>query len=481
MVSTSSSGPILVPLRRCAQCGDRLMLSCPPATTAVASPALIACSPSATARRPEPQTWLMVSAVRSTGMPASTAACRAGFCPAPAVSTWPRITSDTSAASTFARSSASLIAIVPSSCAGSVESPPLNAPTDVRAAAAMTTSVMDRSSSAPAGSREAPDRVGPALLQLLERPQRGGLHVLPGTLAGVPHLVQQLVGLRGVLAQGGDRLLVAGAGLGPRPAEPLLVLLDLRLPDRDLALDQLRELLLQCHVDPPRYVSAPRRSFETKTGGAVPAFPYALALRAEGADRESLPFASDRWPGVRSRLPTSVQLHVRLGPAAHGPRQRAQDDLRGAVHGPLVHLVERAVHQPGEVALDHQPLAGDEAHQVADRAVLAQAHQRAEVAVDEGLERLAAQPAPDLPDHVARLLVGGLGPRRHRPGVPLARAGGAVAHGEDVRVARGLERGQHHELVAPAHLEAVEVRQHIRTPDTRGPDHELRRDEAAVG
>ena len=44
----------------------------------------------ATARRPEPQTWLMVIAGVSFGSPALIAACRAGFCPWPAVSTWPR-------------------------------------------------------------------------------------------------------------------------------------------------------------------------------------------------------------------------------------------------------------------------------------------------------------------------------------------------------------------------------------------------------
>ena len=32
--------------------------------------------------------------------------------------------------------------------------------------------------------------------------------------------------------------------------QPVLVLLDLRLPDRDLVLDDFREVLLQCHLDP---------------------------------------------------------------------------------------------------------------------------------------------------------------------------------------------------------------------------------------
>ena len=42
-------------------------------------------------------------------------ACRAGFWPPPAASTWPRMTSETSPGSTPARSSAALMAILPSS------------------------------------------------------------------------------------------------------------------------------------------------------------------------------------------------------------------------------------------------------------------------------------------------------------------------------------------------------------------------------
>ena len=52
--------------------------------------------PSATALRPEPQSWFRPQAVFSCGTPALIAACRAGFWPCPAVSTWPRITSSTS-------------------------------------------------------------------------------------------------------------------------------------------------------------------------------------------------------------------------------------------------------------------------------------------------------------------------------------------------------------------------------------------------
>jgi hypothetical protein len=52
------------------------------------------------------------------------------------------MTSDTSFGSTRARFSASTIAISPSWCAASEASPPLKAPTGVRAAPAMTMSVM---------------------------------------------------------------------------------------------------------------------------------------------------------------------------------------------------------------------------------------------------------------------------------------------------------------------------------------------------
>src|SRR3546814_5602257 len=71
------------------------MLSCPPATTIAASPAMIDCAPTATARRPEPQTWFKPQAGTSCGTPAAIEAWRAGFWPCAAVSTWPRMTSET--------------------------------------------------------------------------------------------------------------------------------------------------------------------------------------------------------------------------------------------------------------------------------------------------------------------------------------------------------------------------------------------------
>ena len=72
-----------------------LMLSWPPATTISASPALIACAARCVAFSPEPQTLLMVIAGIMSGSPARIDAWRAPFMPMPAVSTCPRITSDT--------------------------------------------------------------------------------------------------------------------------------------------------------------------------------------------------------------------------------------------------------------------------------------------------------------------------------------------------------------------------------------------------
>ena len=146
MESTNLVSPILVPFRMCDRCGAIDIDSMPPATMTFASPLAICCKPSATDRRPEPQSWFMPHAVFSCGMPAAMAACRAGFCPSPPERTWPRITSSTSSGETLARSSAPLMAMAPNSWAEIEPSAPLNAPTGVRAADTITTSVMINSS-----------------------------------------------------------------------------------------------------------------------------------------------------------------------------------------------------------------------------------------------------------------------------------------------------------------------------------------------
>ena len=60
-------------------------------------------------------------------------------------------------------------------------------------------------------------------------------------------------------------------------------------------------------------------------------------------------------------------------------------------------------------------------------------------------------------------------------------AGGAVADGEDIVVARGLQRLAHHQLVDPVGLEAGDVLEHVRRLDAGRPHHELGRNEGAAG
>ncbi len=66
------------------KCGALVIDSMPPATTISTSPARISWSASAIVLRPERQTLLIVIDGTLIGMPAATAAVRAGFCPAPA-------------------------------------------------------------------------------------------------------------------------------------------------------------------------------------------------------------------------------------------------------------------------------------------------------------------------------------------------------------------------------------------------------------
>jgi hypothetical protein len=70
MVSMKLRSPIFCPARSGAAWGESVMFSCPPAATMDASPSMMCWAPSATARRPEPQTWLMPQAALSLGRPA---------------------------------------------------------------------------------------------------------------------------------------------------------------------------------------------------------------------------------------------------------------------------------------------------------------------------------------------------------------------------------------------------------------------------
>src|SRR5215469_14550740 len=121
------------------------MDSMPPATAISVSPCAMDCAARPTARRPEPQTMLIVSALTVSGMPPRNAAWRAGFCPRPAGSTQPIMHSSTLAESIPARSTAARTAIAPSSTALNDERPPRNFPTGVRTALTITTSRMDES------------------------------------------------------------------------------------------------------------------------------------------------------------------------------------------------------------------------------------------------------------------------------------------------------------------------------------------------
>ena len=61
---------------------------------------------------------------------------------------------------------------------------------------------------------------------------------------------------------------------------------------------------------------------------------------------------------------------------------------------------------------------------------LTERHQRAEVAVPEGLHRLFAEPPFDLAGQMGSLLMRGLRPRRHRSRCARLRTGGAIADRE---------------------------------------------------
>ena len=123
-------------------CGALVIDSMPPATTIEAEPALIRSWASMMAFMPEPQTLLMVVAPAENGMPAATAACRAGAWPRLAGSTQPMITSDTSSAGTPAWASAAAMAVAPSAGVGTPVNWPRKEPMAVRLAPAMTMSDM---------------------------------------------------------------------------------------------------------------------------------------------------------------------------------------------------------------------------------------------------------------------------------------------------------------------------------------------------
>ncbi len=88
MVSSSLASPMRKPSRDPGSTwGEALMFSWPPAMTISASPHLMACAAKCVAFRPLPHTLPRVMPGTESGSPAWISAWRAGFCPAPAVST----------------------------------------------------------------------------------------------------------------------------------------------------------------------------------------------------------------------------------------------------------------------------------------------------------------------------------------------------------------------------------------------------------
>lgn len=135
--------PYLCPRRASCRCGALLMDSCPPATTVVWMPVRICWSARMIAAMPDRHTLLTVSAGTVIGIPPFTAACRAGICPDPAVSTWPMTTASTTSPAIPARSRAAAIARPPSSGAVKPESDPSSFPTGVLAPATITLFITD--------------------------------------------------------------------------------------------------------------------------------------------------------------------------------------------------------------------------------------------------------------------------------------------------------------------------------------------------
>ena len=82
--------------------------------------------------------------------------------------------------------------------------------------------------------------------------------------------------------------------------------------------------------------------------------------------------------------------------------------------------------------------------------------------------------AAELPGEMGRLLMRGLGARRHWAGKPGARAGRAVADGENIGVERGLERLIYGQLIDLIGFETIEVLEKIRRLHARRPHNKFR-------
>ena len=114
------------------------MLSMPPATTISALSAWSMSLANIIARIPEPHIFDSVTAPADCGRPAPSAAWRAGAWPWPAIRQLPISTSLTASPVMPARSTAALMATLPSWCAASALKSPSRPPIGVRAAETMT-------------------------------------------------------------------------------------------------------------------------------------------------------------------------------------------------------------------------------------------------------------------------------------------------------------------------------------------------------
>src|ERR1700719_989703 len=107
-----------------------------------------------------------------------------------------------------------------------------------------------------------------------------------------------------------------------------------------------------------------------------------------------------------------------------------------------MHLVQRAVGELREQTLHFQSAEHD-----AERVVVAERHQRPEIAISEAWQRRAAHPGIDNLDYEIGLLLRGLGVGRRRLVRARQCAGGAVADRKYIIVAGRLQRWTHDEAI----------------------------------
>lgn len=135
------------------------MFSIPPAITTDASPSATILAAMMTVCRLEPQTLLTVTAPTPCGRPAPMAACLAGACPSPALSTQPISTLSMRSPGRPVLAQASRIARLPNRVAGMELKAPVKLPIGVLAALTMTAWGLSLITASP--SRSAPNSPSP--------------------------------------------------------------------------------------------------------------------------------------------------------------------------------------------------------------------------------------------------------------------------------------------------------------------------------